>query len=369
MGRREKKAAVRNLLRVNGPRVTFLQETKLPCIEDKLVRYLCGHNQDYGLMFSPSEGSSSGLVTFWDQKFFDMESSFVHRSYIILQGFLLPMKTKCALVNIYAPNDHGERLIVFNDLSVKLSQLNILVLIGGDFNIVLNSDEKIGGPTNKSAMFAFSAFINSLNLVDPLFKWPNSIQSILPKSISDHNPISICCYDFNWGPKPFKWFDHWADEKDVVSIIDNSCKVSTGKGIATTLRSCKEAAKKWFHSTKERDSDSLLFLERKCHDLEDEIQKGGVIQEKSVELNKLRAKLWARLRTEEHELIQKSRVKWFQVGDRNSKYFHLIASSRRRANLISSLPLAIRFLKALKILKANLRSISRGFIISTKPSL
>ncbi|KAK8631819.1 hypothetical protein V6N13_028597 [Hibiscus sabdariffa] len=56
-----------------------------------------------------------------------------------------------------------------------------------------------------------------------------------------------------------------------------------------------------------------------------------------LKLKDLKRKLWMSIRREDREWIQKSRVNWAVAGDRNTKFYHLVASARRRANYISNI--------------------------------
>ena len=51
-------------------------------------------------------------------------------------------------------------------------------------------------------------------------------------------------------------------------------------------------------------------------------------------LAKKKKTLWTLYRVEEWSCLQKSRLKWLQEGDRNTKFFHLSALSRRCGNFI-----------------------------------
>ncbi|XVF81975.1 hypothetical protein PTKIN_Ptkin16aG0005700 [Pterospermum kingtungense] len=47
-------------------------------------------------------------------------------------------------------------------------------------------------------------------------------QVLLPRSISDHYSIVIHVEVTNWGPKPFKFFNHWFDEDSYNQVVQNS---------------------------------------------------------------------------------------------------------------------------------------------------
>ncbi|KAK8609198.1 hypothetical protein V6N13_025504 [Hibiscus sabdariffa] len=101
----------------------------------------------------------------------------------------------------------------------------------------------------------------------------------------------------------------------------------SGKGIGQTLKVCKSTTKQWRQAKKNSDYASTSTLEQQQMKLEAELQSDGGNRSKVKELSIIREKLWAQYRIEEQEWIQKSR-------DRNSRFFHMVASSKRRMNTI-----------------------------------
>ncbi|GMI63837.1 hypothetical protein HRI_000053000 [Hibiscus trionum] len=179
LGRNEKKYALRNLVRSNKPQVMFIQETKKQELEDILIKFCCGHDMSTRVLSSPSVGASGGLATIWSNNFFEKEAELVSRNFILLQGHLKFFKVKCNLINIYAPNDQGERLIVFRELASIIQQSNLLTILRGDFNTVLRPKERLGDSFIISASKDFSNFIEASDLLDlPVsggrFTWANT---------------------------------------------------------------------------------------------------------------------------------------------------------------------------------------------------
>ncbi|XVF04627.1 hypothetical protein REPUB_Repub05bG0100600 [Reevesia pubescens] len=123
--------------------------------------------------------------------------------------------------NIYAPNDDGERANLWEELVTVLRNSQVNWCIGGDFNIVRNMDSKLGLAGNSTAMDLFSNFITNGELLDlptvgGLYTWSsnrdnpifckldrflvsadwaclfdNLVKMVLPRSLSDHNPMML----------------------------------------------------------------------------------------------------------------------------------------------------------------------------------
>ncbi|KAL4347436.1 hypothetical protein GQ457_17G003840 [Hibiscus cannabinus] len=113
--------------------------------------------------------------------------------------------------------------------------------------------------------------------------------------------------------------------------------MARGMGIGAVLRRCKLVSKQWVLRRGEKSSDLIRDLENKCSEIEDKIAFGSQEQSLRANLNENRRRLWEAVRREEREWIQKSRLKWAVAGDRNTKFFQLAASARRRSNFIGSI--------------------------------
>ncbi|KAL4367675.1 hypothetical protein GQ457_05G016460 [Hibiscus cannabinus] len=350
--RAEKKAAVRRVLvrnRARKPNYNVLHK-------QRWLRYV-GFRNNFNFCFSPSRGAAGGLISLWDPEFFYYEDSVIGQNFILIRGKISKPEFKCVLINVYGPNESRERDAFLNELRSRAN----------NFNLVRHPEERIGVGSNRVEMKIFTEFINSLGLVDiplqdrhftwsnfrdkPSFSrldrflidgrilchWQDLFQELLPKSLSDHNPICLSIMSTNWGPRPFKWFDHLLDDKSYVKRIHEECCNANGIGIDNLLRKCKMISKEW-SSTKERKSvESICELETDCLELEKKIEGGNTDPHRCDKLRRMRRKLWEANRREEREWIQKSRLRWAVEGDRNTKFFHLVASARRRSNFINCL--------------------------------
>ncbi|GMI68462.1 hypothetical protein HRI_000515500 [Hibiscus trionum] len=94
--------------------------------------------------------------------------------------------------------------------------------------------------------------------------WPNISKVTLSKKISDHNPIYLSIEEHNWGPKPFRWFDSWSEDKNLVDSIKHSCLQNQGLGLSNILKMCKSDIKSYHLQQCNAEQSSIKDLEEKC---------------------------------------------------------------------------------------------------------
>ncbi|GMJ15548.1 hypothetical protein HRI_005224000 [Hibiscus trionum] len=365
LGRPEKASAVRRLFLQKKPKLFFLQETKLQAFSISLYRRL-GVKHDFDRVFSPFEGSVGGLLCVWDKDFLTIANSFVDRRFIALFGLIKGSQEPYGFINVYAPYVESEKLSFFTDLKSFMDNYQVNWIIGGDFNAYLSSEEKFGSTVNRSTIEVFRNFIQESQLVDlPLsggsFTWSNNrdpptfirldrflvgvkvlsdfpllCQLLLPKSISDHNPIGLEVVSNVGGPRPFKLYNYLMEESgfsDLVEAAFSKANIRKGKvGLQRILRDLKGDIKTWSKDKQDVGNKLIQRLEGQIAEEELKQQQGMV----SSNIGELRQALWASMRKAVSIWLQNSRLKWFSDGDRNSHYFHLVASNRRRSNRIKS---------------------------------
>ncbi|KAL4279659.1 hypothetical protein GQ457_03G017920 [Hibiscus cannabinus] len=119
----------------------------------------------------------------------------------------------------------------------------------GDFNLVTSRDERVGCSFDSSSTKHLAGFIQECGLVDlalqgSSFTWhrggdfqavsrldmfllsqdvlhcfPALSQRVLPRSLSDHNPVLLEEMSFAVRVRPFKWFSHWAYDPGYVELV------------------------------------------------------------------------------------------------------------------------------------------------------
>ncbi|KAL4308799.1 hypothetical protein GQ457_01G003850 [Hibiscus cannabinus] len=367
LGRPEKRRSVVKTINSCGAKVVFLQETKVSGSKMDTIRRMCGQRKD-GCSISPATGASGGLMSLWEKGFFSLESQISYDRVIVLIGTFSSNNERCGLVNVYAPNDPVERGCFFESLSNILVSAQVPVIVGGDFNVVKCREEKVGAAVDDRAMGKFNEFIQCNGLVDlPMggnfFTWsrrephvtacvldrflvspeviswfPKLSQSALQRKLSDHCPVLLREEQIIRRHGPFKWFTHWGENPKYCESMQSVLTSKRSRGIGAKLREAKRATKAWVTAENLKDGESVENLEKRISSIDKELLRvqSGSREESAlkVEAQNLNTKLWNRYRRDEREWLQKSRVRWFKEGDKNTRFFHLSASLRSNMNFI-----------------------------------
>ncbi|XP_058774615.1 uncharacterized protein LOC131648899 [Vicia villosa] len=346
----------------------LIQETKLNVVSDAVARSLWGIN-DMEFSFAGADGSAGGLLSIWNSRTVTVLASFRGPGYL---GSKVAWKGGIFyIVNIYS----SCYLPLKRQLWSRLVELKNLYqdgewILGGDFNAVKKRGERVGLSyrSSSSEWRDFSGFIEDIGLVDvpckgKRFSWfsgdgksksridrflvSNNIvsswgvvgQLIGDRDVSDHCPVWLVVDKEDWGPKPFKFNNEWFSHKSFLSFVEEEWKNLKvyGRGdfvLKEKFRLLKDRLRWWAKNIFGKIDLEIEDGVRVLNDSDDREE-----WEEDVHLDKIKASknIWFNLKLKENMLIQKSRLKWLNDGDSNSKFFHMVMKERRRRNHISSL--------------------------------
>ena len=162
------------------------------------------------------------------------------------------------------------------------------------------------------------------------------------RPFSDHFPICLESLVAARGKAPFRFENMWLEHEGFSDLIREWWGELQVQGfasyvVASKLKHLKEKLKVWNRVTfgdirvrklKLLDSINLLDLKE---------ESSGLVSEELEQRSEAKAE-WAKVCTfEEISWRQKSRALWLQAGDRNTKYFHRIASLHRKFNSLSTI--------------------------------
>ncbi|XP_028124401.1 uncharacterized protein LOC114321436 [Camellia sinensis] len=259
LGKLEKKARIKCLLKDRLIDIVFFQETKKTVVSKNAVRGLWG-SKNMEFMSVDPDGSAGGLLCIWDPAVFQLSGCCCNRRYILLSGSLYN-SFDCVLLNIYAPNDVSARASFWEDIFKHKVFFPDPWCMGGDFNEIRHIGERVGCSRRDRGMKQLNDFIGKCELHDlPLygrkFTWCNAQDSEkwsridrvlfspewmikfrmklwgLPRLISDHCPLLMMEDERDWGPRPFRFLNAWTLHPSFSELFINCWNNSSFSGWA-----------------------------------------------------------------------------------------------------------------------------------------
>ncbi|XP_043720916.1 uncharacterized protein LOC122668414 [Telopea speciosissima] len=284
------------------------------------------------------------------------------------------------LTVVYALNCPLQRNSLWSDLRSLAPQVGSHPWgLGGDFNSIRYSYEKQGG--EQPDLEAFNYFnecledigVNDLRWSGFPLTWSNKragsnriackLDRVLvneewltsfPTShaifdnldISDHSPISLEIQPFtSFSPKPFKYFDMWSSHETFLPLVQEAWNKpvfsfsSPLLAFSKKLKNVKAALKVWNNTTFGNISIQVSECKENLASIQVQLQSDSLndlLAEEEKEVSRHLSSLLAR---EESFLKKKSRIKWLDLGDSNTAYFHWSVKAKVNANSIVQLTL------------------------------
>ncbi|GJZ41835.1 RNA-directed DNA polymerase, eukaryota [Tanacetum coccineum] len=251
LAQKAKKDWVKELCLKNKVNFLALQETKMENMNLWCVK-ACWGNYTFDYAHSDSVGNSGGILCIWDPNSFQKDNVTVSDFFIIIRGTWLKSGVKILMVAVYAPHDLRDKKILWDYLEYIINRWDGEVLIMGDFNEVRRKTERFGSVFNVQGADMFNTFIANAGLEEiPLggssFTWchksatkmskldrflisenlfnsyPDICATSLDRFLSDHRPILLRESNHDYGPIPFRYFNHWTELDGFNKFVIDTC--------------------------------------------------------------------------------------------------------------------------------------------------
>ncbi|XP_049348976.1 uncharacterized protein LOC125813531 [Solanum verrucosum] len=267
---------------------------------------------------------------------------------------------------IYAKCKEHMRRPLWDSL-LQYASLDIPWCTIGDFNVITNIEEKLGGmPYNMNKSFEFIGVIEACGLTDlgftgiP-FTWCNQRTAqarvwkrldrsmvndkwleIMPQTTiehlssvgSDHNPLLMELVRKNENHiKYFKFLHCWVDN---VNFMETARKCWDTDVTGDPMWQLHQKMKRLTHTLSNWSKNEYGDIYAKVKEFEETIKKAEEellthnTEALRQQLHLMNANYIRYLKLEESILKQKTQLQWFKEGDANTKYFHALMRGRRR---------------------------------------
>ncbi|XP_059288975.1 uncharacterized protein LOC132042454 [Lycium ferocissimum] len=273
----------------------------------------------------------NGKIWFFVQEKVDVEVLLDTKQSITVKLFFQDLNKAMVVSMVYIKCNEGDRLQLWGDIYGVASNMALSWLIGGDFNVILNEEEKIGGSpfTWWNGRAANDCIFKRLDrmLHNELFQdWFGNLEvEHLSRTGSDHAPLLLTCGDQvqNYF-KPFRFLKFWVEHESFLDLVRQQWEEELSEDVFLSfklkLKKVKIALSKWSKETF-GDIFKQLVIREDIVKIKEQLFEEDPSEENRMVMQRAQAELKLYLHYEEEFWRQKAGMDCFSEGDKNTRQF------------------------------------------------
>ncbi|XP_016165197.1 uncharacterized protein LOC107607809 [Arachis ipaensis] len=317
--------------------------------------------------FVGSIGSSGGLLVIWNETTFKLYNCYKGDRWLCLEGVVVKDNFHCAICLVYGPHERAEKTSMWEELSYIVGLCQVPFCFFGDFNEILHLEEKKGATTLSVSAAEFRTWINdmegqscsridrSLVSLGWLDVYPETRLRSGPRGLSDHCPLIMEDFRRFDGPRPFRSMDSWFTHEGFLRMVKKECRELGNVTFLEKMKALSEPLRIWHKQHFGDMTERIKRFEEEIRKVDDMVSSGrydGTIEARRRALVRCCEKWYIR---QDVHWKQMSRSRHATEMNRNTRYFHNIASARRRSNRIEALVINGRLVRNQARIKIAIR--------------
>ncbi|XP_015950778.1 uncharacterized protein LOC107475626 [Arachis duranensis] len=289
-----------------------------------------------------------------------MNNCYKGERWLCVEGVILKSMFNCSFILVCGTHDRDYKNHVWEELSFIAGLCQVSCCFLGDFNEIVREEERKGATGLTRSAEEFKNWIQDMSLVDlPLtdckFTWfwgrscscidrallslewleefPETRLRGGPRGLSDHFPIIVENRNLTDDPRPFRSLGSWF----FLRIVKEEWRSLGDKQFTNKLKVLTIPLGRWH-------KDNFREMDKKIAKFKEEIKRIDDMVSNGVYDGMMEARRTWLVTCCERWYVRKE-VHWKQISrsrhakdmDKNTRYFHNIASTRRRNNMIDTL--------------------------------
>lgn len=318
-----------------------------------------------------ANNSAGGLLIAWKHGFEYLNSWVTKNSATVLLR-QINSGAKLLITNVYGPRIDQLKLAFINEIRFLASLVNYPWIIEGDFNLVRWLIDRSGNQRSFTLMSLFNDLIRELEVIDiPLQNWrftwcsnrPDPSHSKIDRIfvapelslqfslltlqamevlVSDHAPLLLTCKNETSTRRIYIMELFWLSNPEANKIIlETWCSANRSLNVLQRFtNNCERMHKRlrdWHCQNFDEIEKQMQFC-KKTIQFFDQIEEQRKLEKYEYKFRiMVKERVYFLAGIIESRWHHRSHCRWLRVGDKNTRYFHAVASSRHRRNKVSFL--------------------------------